>query len=416
MAGTKGRPIGAIELAFIYEPRIESDEARLFTAHRQVAKTGRASEFPLQIRAKLSAPMIPSDGGKATVATMDIDTTEMLLVHNWDELEHKITADIYDECGDSSTYHFYEFKHPEKFGHPGMVARGPKYHDSFKIGPDYIRNLVLEFAQGEFIRGVADLAARGRFDEEFDHLRRKIRADVNAAFYDIFYVVSHDGGFFVSRTNEPRLVLDKEWDDGNILLKLRHGAFDASSNWKYGVLSFPAELSQSAMSIREAVVTAETATSWMGLGPAELDDRLIKTGLPVQRDLGNFDSYRDSEFALYANAVSEMARAVIRHRGKTAFSPESVAACSWFAGIEPLAPDYPMDLIAPTWEGHLSDLCDALRSDEAAFSEFLSISDWPLQASPLTVMTAKFNKLAGRDMLHGLSDVSPKPSATTPGV
>lgn len=416
MTGTTGRPIGAIKLAFIYEPRIESDEARLFAAHRQVAKTGQASEFPLHIRAKLSAPMIPSDGGKATVATMDIDTTEMLLVHNWDELDHKITADIYDEEGASSSYHFYEFKHPEKFGHPGMVAKGPNYHDSFKIGPDYIRNLVLEFARGEFVRGVADLAARGRFDEEFDNLRRKIREHVNAAFYDIFYVVSHDGGFFVSRTNEPRLVLDKHWDDRLIMLKLHHGTFDPSSDWTKGILSFPAALSASAVSIREAVVTAETGTSWMDMGPIDLDDKISKAGLPLKRDLANFNSYRDSEFALYANAVSDMARSVMRHRGKAAFSSETVAACSWFARMESLAPDYPMDFIVSAWEEHLADLCDALRDDDAAFAEFLAGSGWPLRASPLSVITAKFNKLAGRDMLHGLSDVTPKPSANAPGI
>lgn len=412
------RPIGIIELKYIHGMRVESDEARLFTAHRQIAKKGHASEFPLPVKGRLSAPMIPADGGKAKVVTMDIDTTGMLLLHNWDEATHKLSVVVHDEDGDASTYQYHEYKNPEKFGRPGLVMQGQRYHEPFKHSPDYVRELVLGFAQSEFTKGVAELAALDRFDEEFDRLRRRIRDDVNAAFDNIFYVVSHDGGYFVSRTNPPRLVMEQSrWGDGDIYLKLRHGRFDASSNWMDGLLSFPAELSLSATAIRNAVVTTETRSNWMDMGPVDLDDRIFKTGLPVTRDLGSLDSLRDSEFAIYANAVSDMARAVINHRGPTAFSSDAIATCSWFAGIEPLDSDYPMDLIAPTWDGRMSDLVAALRDDAEAFSEFLAAAGWPLPASPLTVMTAKLNTLLDRDVLFGLADPAPNNSTSaTPGV
>lgn len=147
------------------------------------------------------------------------------------------------------------------------------------------------------------------------------------------------------------------------------------------------------------------------MGPVDLDDRTSKTGLPLTRDLGNLDSLRDSEFAIYVNAVSDMARVIIRHRGTSAFSSDTIAACSWFAGIERLDPDYPMDLIAPTWDGRLGDIVAALRDDDDAFSQFLAKAEWPLLASPLTVMTAKLNRLLDRDMLSGLVDPAPTHSA-----
>ncbi|MCZ7861749.1 hypothetical protein O9X98_10195 [Agrobacterium salinitolerans] len=418
MTGKTAHEIGIIEPVYIHEARIESDEARLFAAHRQVAKKGNGSEFPLAVKAKLSAPMIPRDGGQAKVATMDIDTTGMLLLHNWDDATHKLAVQGHDEDGDFWTYHYYEYNNPDKFGHPGLVMQGPRYHDHFKHVPDYLRHLVLGFAQSEFSAGVADLAARGRFDEEIDSLSRRIRTDVDAAFDNIFYVVSHDGGYFVSRTNQPRLVMEKStWGDGDIYLKLRHGRFDASSNWMDGLLSFPAELSLSATAIRNAVVTAETHSDWMDRGPSDMDDVIFKTGIPVKRDLGNLDNLRNAEFVIYANAVSDMTRAVISHRGTSAFSSETIAACSWFARIERLDTDYPMDLIVPTWDGRMTDLVAALRDDDDAFSEFLARAEWPLLASPLTVMTAKLNRLLDRDVLYGMTDAAPAHKASaTPGI
>lgn len=147
-----------------------------------------------------------------------------------------------------------------------------------------------------------------------------------------------------------------------------------------------------------------------------MDDRIFKTGLPVKRDLENFDEFRNSEFAIFANAVSDMARAIIRHRGTSAFSSDTIAACSWFAGIQAFDADYPMDLIAPIWDERMGDLAAALRDDEDAFSGFLATAEWPLPASPLTVMTAKLNRFLDRDVLYGLTEPAPTHSAsTTPG-
>jgi hypothetical protein len=421
MTGTTLRPIGMIKPEFLHGLRIESDEARLFKAHCEIVHKGHASEFPLSVKGKLSAPMIPSDGGKAEVVTLDIDTTGMLLLHNYYETTQNLAVQIYDEDGESSTYQYLEYKAPEKFGRPGLVMQGPRYHESFDHRPDYIRELILAVAQSEFTKGVAELAAvakGGSFDAELDRLRRRIRNDVDATFDNIFYVVSPAGGYFVSRTNPPRLIMEKSrWGDGDIYLKLRHGQFDASSTWVNGLLSFPAELSLSATSIRNAVVTAETRSNWMDMGQVDLDDRVFKAGIPITRDQGNLDHLREAEFAIYANAVSDMASAVVSHRGTTAFSPDSIAACSWFAQLVRLTPDDSMDDIVPMWDERVGELVSALRDDDTAFSEFVGAVEWPLLASPLTVMTAKLNKLLDRDALFGLSEPAPKHSTSaTPGL
>jgi hypothetical protein len=406
MTNFKARPIGDIELTYIHKSRIKSDEARLFEAHLKVAKSGHATEFPLRLKATLSAPMIPADGSRATVVTMDIDTTAMLLLHDVQELNHKFTADIRDEEGGPTTYHFYEFKNPEKFGYPGMVAKGPNYQEVYKSAVDYIRSLVLEFAQAEFTHGVANLVSQGRYKGERDHLRRKIRGQVDSAFDDIYYAVQNDGGFFVSRSNEPRLVLNNSWDDEFITMKLSHGKFDPSVDWKNALLSFPAMLPASAMSIREAVLTAETH-NWMDTGVMDMmDDKISKSGSLLTRDLADFSNYRDSEFSLYAQAVSDMAKTILQHRGAAKFSSETLTACSYFAGIKPHAPDLQEDVVFATWESPLYDLCNALSEDYEAFNEFLINSKWPLKASPISVITAKFNKLSGRDMLYGLAETT----------
>ncbi|MBY3151069.1 hypothetical protein HFO56_01420 [Rhizobium laguerreae] len=410
------REIGRIEQDFIIPSKILGDEARLFEAHVQLARNGHASEFPVAVKALLSAPMIPADGGQAKVVKMEIDTVGMLLVHGQEELVRTVAVRDGSDDEESANHFFYEYRNPEKFGHPGPVSAGPDHHRAFGHHPDYIRHLVIEYAQRAFTAGVSDLSRRGFSDRDFAALGKRIRTDVDAAFDNIFYVANHSGSF-VGRTNQPRLVLvPSKWDD-EIHLALRRGSFDPMSHWISGLLSFPAELPRSALCIREAVYTAESGKNWMNMGFSSCDDQVIGSdGMFVRRDIADLDRHRDAEFAIYANAVCEMARAVMDHRGEKTFSAETLVTCSWFADIEPLESDYRMDMVAEAWDDHLGDLCVMLRQDGAAFAEFLSSAGWPLKASPLTVMGAKLNRLLDREMLHGLVAVAPKHYEKAPGV
>jgi hypothetical protein len=405
------RDIGQIETRWVHPESLKSDEARLFAAHRAIALKGHASEFPVKLKAMLSAPMIPSDGGPAKVATLEIDVTGKLLVHGSAEISSTLSLTTFDEEGDARSHVFYRYADPAKFGNPGLVEGGSEYHAPYAHHPDYIRTLIIDDAQSAFSEGVALLAQSNTYEQGINHLRKRIRNDIEAAFYDITYVAGNGTGKFVSRSTSPRLVMEDRY--GDIVIGLGGRRFDPHVQWPDGLLSFPALLARSATEIRDAVYSGERGFDTLISGNGGCDARVNSA---VFKDIGKLDDLRNAEFAIYANAVCNMARAVMDHRGETAFSSNTRVICSWFAGMEPLDNDYPMDTIAEAFDNHLVDLCAALREDEDAFSEFLKNAGWPLKASPITVMVAKLNKLLDRDMLHDLDAGKARPAAVAPGV
>ncbi|MCS4089730.1 hypothetical protein [Rhizobium sp. BK176] len=406
------RDIGRIETRWVHPESVKADEVRLFAAHRAIALKGHASEFPLAIKTLLSAPMIPADGGPAKVATLEIDVTRKLLVHNRAELSFALSVTTFDEEGDATNHVFCRYSDPARFGDPGLVVGGSEYHSHFVHHPDYIRNLIIDDAQRAFSEGVAALAQSNSYEQGIDALRKRIRGDVDAAFDNIFYAADNGTGMVFSRSTSPRLVMDDRY--GEIVLDLGGRRFDPVSSWTQGLISFPANLAKSATEIRDAVISSEAGSDVMIDGNGGCDAR-INGGYKFM-DTAKLDAVRDAEFAIYANAVCDMARAVMDYPGATEFSTDTRIACSWFASIEPLDSDYPMDMIAKAWDDHLVDLRATLRDDDDAFSEFLKASEWPLKASPITVMAAKLNKLLDRDMLYGLDANKAKPASPAPRV
>jgi hypothetical protein len=404
------RDIGKIETRWVHPESVKSDEARLFAAHRAIALKGHASEFPVNVKAVLSAPMIPADGGPAKVATLEIDVTGKLLVHNRADLSSTLSVTTFDEEGDVTNHVFYRYSDPAKFGDPGLVVGGSEFHAAFEHHPDYIRNLIIDDAQRAFSEGIAALGRSNTYDLGINALRKRIRSDVYAAFDDIFYAAGNGSAMFVSRSTSPRLVMEDRY--GEIVLGLGGRRFDPAAHWVQGLISFPANLAKSATEVRDAVISSEAGSEVVIDGNGGCDARI--NGGYTLMDAGKLDSVRTPEFAIYANAVCDMARAVMDHRGETEFSTGTRVTCSWFSSIEPLASDHPMDMTS-AWGDHLGDLCATLREDDEAFSEFLKTAGWPLKASPLTVMVAKLNRLLDRDMLHGLDASAPKSTAKTLG-
>jgi hypothetical protein len=414
MPDLSNRPIGNIEAHFVHPGNLKSDEVRLFAAHCAVAIQGHPNEFPITIKTLLSAPLIPTDGGKSRVVTMEIDTVGMLLVHGKDELVRKLMITGLDEDGEPTYYGFYEYRDHSKFGNPGYVATENDAHLAFEHHPDYIRNLVVGYAQKAFTSGVSAIVGTGGLEQKIESLRKRIRADVDAAFDNIFYAASKGAGHYVCRTNPPRLVMEESRQDREIYLKVSGKSFDPMASWVNGLISFPADLPKSASTIREAVLSVEYGTNWMNMGYVSWDDQVMgKNGNAAISDLGIFESARPAEFAIFANAVSNMAEAIIESRA--GFGKETLDICAWFSYDEARGRRYLDDMTSGDWDENLAHLTAALAEDQVGFTAFLTTEGWPLKASPLAVINAKFNKLLDRDMLYGLVADKQQPKRA-PGV
>lgn len=404
--------LDVFEPFYLHPNKMKSDESRLFEAHMQLAARGQDSEFPLAIKGELSAPILPPEEVPGRVCTMKIDTIGLL--HFLSRSEHynslySITQ--FEEEGDSETYHF-------RLGPDGnMIVTIPNYHAVYPFHPDYVRNLVLDWAQNQFTKAIGDISASGGLDDKvFKELRGEINNGILKAVSRMAYLAN--AGYFIQETNRPYFVLERSPFQLEQLpvLKLHKGSFDPSNDWKTGLISFPAALHITAKDVRNAVVTAETESDWIGMDFIDCDDRVnYHNPVPPRRDLVDFAEVRNAEFAALGNAVSGMTRDLLEyHSGrKIDLSDETREICSLFTRFGNWEDNDATGDIAPTWDEALSDLASALRNDRDAFSAFLKDKDWPLDVSPLTIMLVRFNRCMERDLMHGLADV-PQPPASAP--
>lgn len=398
MPDMRTQKIGAISLDYVNAGTRHDDERVLFDAHVRLARAGHSTEFPLRINARLAAPSFAGADGKARVETMGIDTVGMISVHGTGELLFEYAITDLDDCGDKTSYNFFNYEKPDRFGHPGLVRRGPAYHSGFAHHPAYIRQLVLDFAQKRFASEVAKLTARDNVGYDVSALASRIRDEVDSAFDNLFYVVPKNGdGFFVSRSVEPRLILEQL--SGSLVLSARHGDFDAASNWRNGLLTFPLTCPAFASEAREAIA----ASTQMPIEPAldaELHlpgERILLHNVIARADTGNeFAARIDEEFSILKNALRGLSEAIQTFDGAARFEPWTVAAAVAFnTDVDSIAA-FPGD---PRWEAALDTFADAVL-DDPAYEEFLVSTGWNLAVSPFMLAQIKHNALAGRNPTH----------------
>lgn len=376
------------------------DEQRSFNAHCQLALHGHANTFELHLKARLSAALVVDQKGASGVKTMGIEDYVRLFILPAGHVTPKITIREMDEEGGVG---FTTFSRLED----GSVLRTfPDYSTQFPSKHEYVRAVILDWAQKQFSAGIAHMSRSQMFDRmAFNRLTADILSGVRNASETLVFVARREGGTFYERSTPPRLVFtETDRSSKAISLKLAARGVDVTNNWVGLLTSVPAELASTGSRLRYAIMNASAYfKNELDEIDATWDDDRVWNGSSISRkDRWNFEDAVPAETRDLFNAARRMSKDILDFRTDGGFSKDVLEVARWFASY----PSDATDGVPEGWSDRLERLWLSMEAEPDTCDLFCGSVGWPLKHPVTTVLRARHNLVMGNDLSQGLYETS----------